>query len=69
MFARLRTGIIGTGQQTSDGAEQISLPTSKVSVLPITQATTETFTDFYFRLTFLFFIQAGNEKGSLPYCF
>ena len=35
---------------------------SKVSILPITQATTATFTDLYFRLTFLFFIQTGSKR-------
>ena len=45
----------------------ISSPTSKVSVLPITQATTATFTDLYFRLTFLFFIQTGSKRVLCPY--
>lgn len=33
----------------------------KVSIYPITQATTATFTELYFRLTFLFFIQSGSK--------
>ena len=33
-----------------------------VSVLPITQATTATFSDLYFRLTFFFFIQKGSKR-------
>ncbi|QFT34162.1 HTH-type transcriptional regulator YdeO [Labrenzia sp. THAF82] len=35
--------------------------TQKVSIYPITQATTATFTELYFRLTFLFFIQRGSK--------
>lgn len=37
-----------------------------VSILPISQATTATFTDLYFRLTFLFFIQAGSKRVLSP---
>ncbi len=33
----------------------------QVSIYPITQATTATFTELYFRLTFLFFIQRGSK--------
>ncbi|MEM7172551.1 MAG: helix-turn-helix transcriptional regulator [Pseudomonadota bacterium] len=33
-----------------------------VSIRLITQATTATFSDLYFRLTFLFFIQAGSKR-------
>lgn len=33
----------------------------QVSIFPITQATTATFVDLYFRLTFLFFIQRGEK--------
>ena len=39
---------------------------SKVSVLTITQATTATFTDLYFRLTFLFFVQTGSKRVLSP---
>ncbi|MFU8925332.1 helix-turn-helix transcriptional regulator [Acinetobacter puyangensis] len=39
----------------------------QVSILPITQATTATFIDLYFRLTFLFFIQTGSKKVICPY--
>jgi AraC-like DNA-binding protein len=40
-----------------------SLPeeTGQVSIFSISQATTATFTDLYFRLTFLFFIQRGSK--------
>ena len=34
---------------------------SKVSIFPITQATTATFTELYFPLTFFFFIQRGSK--------
>lgn len=37
------------------------LSTEKVSIYPITQATSATFTELYFRLTFLFFIQRGSK--------
>jgi AraC-like DNA-binding protein len=33
----------------------------QVSIFPITQATTATFADLYFRLTFFFFIQRGEK--------
>lgn len=39
---------------------------SKVSILPITQATTATFTELYFRLTFFFFIQCGSKYVFSP---
>ena len=39
---------------------------SQVSILPITQATTATFADLYFRLTFLFFIQSGSKRVLSP---
>ncbi len=45
----------------------ISTSTSEVSILPITQATTATFTDLYFTLTFLFFIQTGSKRVICPY--
>lgn len=38
----------------------------KVSVLPISQATTATFTDLYFQHTFLFFIQVGSKRVLCP---
>lgn len=38
----------------------------KVSILPITQATTATFTDLYFRLTFFFFIKTGSKRVLSP---
>lgn len=34
----------------------------KVSIFPISQATTATFADLYFRLTFFFFIQKGTKR-------
>jgi len=39
---------------------------SKVSIYPITQATTATFTELYFRLTFFFFIQRGSKYVLSP---
>ena len=39
---------------------------SKVSIFPITQATTATFTELYFRLTFFFFIQRGSKYVLSP---
>lgn len=39
---------------------------SKVSIFPITQATTATFTELYFRLTFFFFIQRGSKYVFSP---
>lgn len=39
---------------------------SKVSIFPISQATTATFTDLYFRLTFLFFIESGSKHVETP---
>ncbi|MCR9194431.1 MAG: AraC family transcriptional regulator [Hyphomonas sp.] len=35
---------------------------SKVSIFTISQATTATFVDLYFRLTFLFFIEQGSKR-------
>eukprot|EP00581_Thalassiosira_minuscula_P026569 CAMPEP_0184414394 /NCGR_PEP_ID=MMETSP0738-20130409/7975_1 /TAXON_ID=385413 /ORGANISM="Thalassiosira miniscula, Strain CCMP1093" /LENGTH=128 /DNA_ID=CAMNT_0026773389 /DNA_START=101 /DNA_END=484 /DNA_ORIENTATION=+ len=45
-----------------------SLPdeVEQVSVFPITQATTATFADLYFRLTFFFFIQRGEKYVETP---
>ena len=40
--------------------------TDKVSIFPISQATTATFTDLYFRLTFFFFIQKGTKRLLTP---
>jgi AraC-like DNA-binding protein len=39
---------------------------SKVSIFQITQATTATFTELYFRLTFFFFIQRGSKYVLSP---
>lgn len=39
---------------------------AKVSIYPITQATTATFTELYFPLTFLFFIQRGSKHVLCP---
>lgn len=36
---------------------------SQVSIFRISQATTATFADLYFRLTFFFFIQRGSKQG------
>lgn len=41
-------------------------PSADVSIYPITQATTATFSELYFRLTFLFFIQSGSKYVSTP---
>ena len=38
----------------------------QVSIFPITQATTATFADLYFRLTFFFFIQRGEKYVKTP---
>lgn len=38
----------------------------QVSIFPITQATTATFADLYFRLTFFFFIQHGEKQVETP---
>ncbi|MEM9003785.1 MAG: AraC family transcriptional regulator [Cyanobacteria bacterium P01_F01_bin.86] len=40
--------------------------TLAVSVVPISQATTATFTDLYFQHTFLFFIQVGSKRVLCP---
>ena len=45
---------------------QVSDCSDGVAILPITQATTATFTDLYIRLTFLFFIQAGSKRVVSP---
>lgn len=47
-------------------AKQPSLEIGKVSILPISQATTAKFTDLYFRLTFLFFIKNGSKCVLTP---
>ncbi|OBZ92811.1 AraC family transcriptional regulator [Pararhizobium polonicum] len=49
-----------------NGAAPIPDPISKVSIFSITQATTATFTDLYFRLTFLCFIQTGSKRVLCP---
>jgi AraC-like DNA-binding protein len=48
---------------TATDRTPVSLPdeTGQVSIFPITQATTATFVDLYFRLTFLFFVQRGQK--------
>lgn len=38
----------------------------KVSIFQISQATTATFADLYFRLTFLFFIERGSKQVETP---
>jgi AraC-like DNA-binding protein len=38
----------------------------QVSIFPITQATTATFADLYFRLTFFFFLQRGEKHVETP---
>ncbi len=40
--------------------------TMQVSMLPISQATTATFTDLYFQYTFLFFIHVGSKRVLCP---
>ena len=39
---------------------------SGVSIYQISQATTATFTDLYFRLTFLFFVHSGSKRVLHP---
>lgn len=39
---------------------------SKVSIFHISQATTATFVDLYFRLTFFFFIERGSKQVEAP---
>lgn len=39
---------------------------SKVSIFQISQATTATFADLYFRLTFFFFIEQGSKQVETP---
>ncbi len=41
-------------------------PQPKVSILPITQATTATFSDLYFRSTFFIFVQTGSKRVLSP---
>ncbi|MEH6739224.1 MAG: AraC family transcriptional regulator [Sulfitobacter sp.] len=50
----------------SDEKVQSTAAEPKVSILPISQATTATFTDLYFRLTFFFFIQTGSKRVLSP---
>lgn len=45
---------------------KVEIPGSGVSILSVTQATTATFTDLYFTLTFLFFIHAGSKRVICP---
>jgi len=45
-----------------NSSEVPSQEMGKVSVFPISQATTATFSDLYFRLTFFFFIQKGSKR-------
>lgn len=45
-------------------SEPVRIETDGVSVLDITQATTATFADLYFRQTFLFFIERGSKLVS-----
>ena len=40
--------------------------TPDVSVLSLSQATTATFTDFYFQYTFVFFIQVASKRVLCP---
>jgi len=42
------------------------IPPLGVSILTVSQATTATFTDLYFTLTFLFFIQIGSKRVICP---
>lgn len=50
-----------------NGPAELFVAVPSVSILPITQATTATFTELYFRLAFLFFVQAGSKKVICPY--
>lgn len=51
---------------TSSSETSARTDTGGVSVLNITQSTTATFTDLYFRQTFLFFIERGSKLVSDP---
>ncbi len=50
-------------QQSGHLNSLVDTPFSGVRILPITQATSATFTDLYFSLTFLFFIRTGSKRS------
>ena len=52
--------------QNEGQSVKIEIPGSGVSILSVTQATAATFTDLYFTLTFLFFIQTGSKRVICP---
>ncbi len=52
--------------QSADKGRQTETPAPAVSIFSVTQATTATFTDLYFTLTFLFFIQTGSKRVICP---
>lgn len=53
-------------QQSGHLSPLFDTPFSGVRILPITQATSATFTDLYFSLTFLFFIRSGSKRVTCP---
>ncbi|KZL23729.1 Urease operon transcriptional activator [Pseudovibrio sp. WM33] len=53
-------------QLTSNVPEKVASIAPKLSIHPITQATRATFTDLYFRQTFLSFIHKGTKKVICP---
>lgn len=56
-------GIVRMGMNSFNADTQSpSKEVDKVSVFSISQATSATFTDLYFRLTFFFFIQRGTKR-------
>ena len=56
----MQSSLFDKNVQSSD--EEIA----NVSIFSISQATTATFTDLYFRLTFFFFIQRGSKRLLVP---
>ncbi len=52
--------------RNEDRRGNTEIPDSGVSILSVTQATAATFTDLYFTLTFLFFIQTGSKRVICP---
>lgn len=49
-----------------DQKRQGTKPDAEVSIFPVSQATTATFTNLYLRLTFLFFIHSGSKRVICP---
>lgn len=49
-----------------DQKKQDTKSDAEVSIFPVSQATTATFTNLYLRLTFLFFIHSGSKRVICP---